>query len=408
MRLSFKGALTVVALAAASLFVATPAHAAPVSVIVDYTLDAQTPMFGPWPNYIAGSCTDRGNWIHEPRAYVERKLTVDTSGTYDLQDRRYYPTLLQDGLAFITKGDYDPNDVSNCLISIDDVGQVNLEAGVTYKMYLSSWRVNNYGLFGFRVTGPGNIFIGDFATSTVSLDADTVDRDTEATLIATPGSDTLGADLSGTVTFILDGQDLGHATIDTDTGQAALDLTVLPAGLYTVTAKYSGVAGKTFPSTTTGTLTVVLAQTTTTLDISPAEVVDGAQTTYTATVSGRYPSGNVEFYHGATLVGISPVIGGVASVTVSPSAGTYDIIANYVGDANYTASSSTVKTLLVKPAGIPGPNTGQQTEQHTQTTPPKQLPSTGTDRPHLAAPIAAGVALFAGLTLMLTRRKITE
>ncbi|MDI6024453.1 Ig-like domain repeat protein [Leucobacter sp. UT-8R-CII-1-4] len=403
MRLPFKSALTVVALAAASLLFATPAHAN-VTVAVDYTLTSQSPRLTSFPG--TGTCNTPANWYPVTSSYAQAELIVPVSGEYRFTDKASLNMfLVPDGRLVIMDGALDVNDVSNCVESVDDQSDITLAAG-TYQMYLTSYAWTPlYGNFGYEISGPGEVTVNLLGSSTVSVDAPTVDTDTAATITATPASDTPGADLSGTVTFLLDGSELVTASIDPATGSASFIANNIAVGTHTITARYSGVPGATEPSTGTGTLTVVRTQTTTTLDISPTEIVDGDQTTYTATVSGLYPSGNVEFYNGTTLVGISPIVDGVASVTVSPSVGTYNITAYYFGDANYTASDSQVKTLLVKLAGNPSTGSDPKTGQPTQTVTPKRLPNTGTDAPNLVPPIAASVALVAGLALMLTRRK---
>jgi hypothetical protein len=80
---------------------------------------------------------------------------------------------------------------------------------------------------------------------------------------------------------------------------------------------------------------------------TPAAV--GAPVTFTATVSGSTPTGNVTFYDGATALGSSAVNASAqATITTSSLArGTHSITAQYAGDANNTASTSSPLTQEV-------------------------------------------------------------
>jgi autotransporter-associated beta strand protein len=75
----------------------------------------------------------------------------------------------------------------------------------------------------------------------------------------------------------------------------------------------------------------------------------GVPWTFTATVTGSTPTGNVSFYAGATLLGTSALNGAFqASVTTSNlAAGSYSITAKYVGDTNNATSTSAVLSAQV-------------------------------------------------------------
>lgn len=116
---------------------------------------------------------------------------------------------------------------------------------------------------------------------------------------------------------------------------------VQPAGTYGSTASPAANKNDTYFSGT-GTVTVVLLPSTTTLssNLNPATV--GAAVTFTATVSGGPATGSVTFYDGATALGSSPLNGSLqATLTTSGlSTGTHTITAQYTGDSSYAASSS--------------------------------------------------------------------
>ena len=95
-------------------------------------------------------------------------------------------------------------------------------------------------------------------------------------------------------------------------------------------------------------MTVTQASSTTTLTLTPNPPVAGQTTTFTATVAGAaspapLPTGNVGFYDNGALLGTGTLTNGTATYTNSALSGTtgHTFTATFVGDANYTASSST-------------------------------------------------------------------
>ena len=106
----------------------------------------------------------------------------------------------------------------------------------------------------------------------------------------------------------------------------------------------------------TGTVTVgaLVGGTSTTLALtggsSPSNL--GAPLTFTATVAGSTPTGNVTFYAGASFIGTGALNGSFqTSVTTSSLAtGSYTIAAQYAGDTNNGASNSAaVSQVIVLP-----------------------------------------------------------
>ena len=100
----------------------------------------------------------------------------------------------------------------------------------------------------------------------------------------------------------------------------------------------------------TGTVTVATPSTTTlALTGGSASASLGDPLTFTATVSGSAPTGNVSFYAGATPLGTSALNGSFqASVTTSSlAAGSYNITAQYVGDTNNGASTSAALPIQI-------------------------------------------------------------
>ncbi|MCE9608611.1 MAG: DUF6288 domain-containing protein [Chthoniobacter sp.] len=123
-----------------------------------------------------------------------------------------------------------------------------------------------------------------------------------------------------------------------------------PNGIYSVANAATYFSG-------TGTVTVAPA-TTTALALTGGATPSsqGSPLTFTATVAGTTPTGNVSFYAGASLIGTSALNGSFqASVTTSSLAvGTYNITAQYAGNTNNGASTS--PAVVVQVAGaVPVP-----------------------------------------------------
>ena len=101
--------------------------------------------------------------------------------------------------------------------------------------------------------------------------------------------------------------------------------------------------------TGTGTLTVgsFAMITTVTSNLNPATV--GASVTFTATVIGGAPTGNVTFYDGAAALGTSALNGSFQATFGSSNlmAGTHSITAQYAGDAIHAASTSTALSQVI-------------------------------------------------------------
>jgi hypothetical protein len=87
----------------------------------------------------------------------------------------------------------------------------------------------------------------------------------------------------------------------------------------------------------------------TALAVSANNAAPTQQLTFTATVTGVIPpTGNVSFTSGSTTLGTASLTNGVATLSISfPTAGTYAVTANYVGDANNQPSSSNPASVTV-------------------------------------------------------------
>jgi hypothetical protein len=150
------------------------------------------------------------------------------------------------------------------------------------------------------------------------------------------------------VTFYNGAAVLGTAPLSA--GIASLTTSSLQAGTFTITASYSGDAN--FAASTSPALRQVVnvtskSATSTTISSSLNPSAHGQAITFTATVTstgGTPPIGEtVTFYNGLNVLGTAPLRGGIASLTTSSlQSGIHTISAAYLGDANFTGSTSPV------------------------------------------------------------------
>ncbi|MFK4145116.1 beta strand repeat-containing protein, partial [Streptomyces sp. NPDC004065] len=136
-------------------------------------------------------------------------------------------------------------------------------------------------------------------------------------------------------------------------GTATLTTSTLAVGSHALTAVYSGDTNFTGSTSPVDTQTVDQADTSTTLTSTPDPSVFGQPKTLTATVTpvppgAGTPTGTVDFYDGATLIGTATLTGGTATLTTSSLAvGSHPLTATYSGDASFTGSTSPVDTQTV-------------------------------------------------------------
>jgi len=163
-----------------------------------------------------------------------------------------------------------------------------------------------------------------------------------------------GGTATGSISFI-------DTTTSTDVGDVALvnnsaqlTLSNLPAGTHVLVANYPGDANLNPSSSPTVTATVTQAPSTTTLSSVPSPSTFNQQVTFSATVQpspSATATGTVSFYDGASLLGSGTLANNVALLQTSTLAGgSHSITARYSGDANTTASTSSVYLQTVNPA----------------------------------------------------------
>ena len=159
---------------------------------------------------------------------------------------------------------------------------------------------------------------------------------------------------TGTVTYKDGATTIGTGTLN-GSAQATFATSTLAVGSHTIAASYSGDATHAASISTplTQTVTPKKTSTSTTLISSQNPSAFGQAVTFTATVKPATtgtPSGTVTFNDGTTLLGTGTLSAGKATFTTSALAlGSHPITASYGGDANFTVSTSTTLTQIVKP-----------------------------------------------------------
>jgi hypothetical protein len=166
-----------------------------------------------------------------------------------------------------------------------------------------------------------------------------------------------GSPLTGTISFYDGTTNLCTTAVGPSAGCAASSGVGFAVGTHVLTAVYSGDTTH-LPSTSAAVTVVVTpvatkAQTTTMLTSSLDPAMSGQSMTFTANVvaagSTAMPTGVVTFFDGSTVLGMKTLVGsGVASLSTSSlSVGAHAITASYSGDANSSASVSSVLTETV-------------------------------------------------------------
>jgi hypothetical protein len=222
------------------------------------------------------------------------------------------------------------------------------------------------------------VYSGDsnFSGSTSAVLTETVNQGATTTLVSSsvnpsePGQPLIytaivaatapaGGTPTGTVTFMDGATPISGCTAQPMLGGvASCGATYAGAGVHAITAVYSGDAD--FSGSLSSLLTQTITQGATdpglVSSVNPSESGEGL--TYTVTVTAvapasGLPTGSAEFLDGASPIAgciAQPLVGGVASCSVTyAGAGVHAITAVYVGDVNFTTSTSSVLTETVNP-----------------------------------------------------------
>ena len=163
-----------------------------------------------------------------------------------------------------------------------------------------------------------------------------------------------GETLAGSISFQVDGVDIGSSTLAANSARIAGPAN-LAAGTHALTASWAGDATH-GAITLTGSHKVTalpLRASSMTLSASPATIYTGQVATFTASITdaagGTVPAGTVDFTDGPTALGTSRLgSDGRATLAVPlTGSGTHTVIATYSGDAlhNGTTAPTTVQVL---------------------------------------------------------------
>jgi RHS repeat-associated protein len=166
-----------------------------------------------------------------------------------------------------------------------------------------------------------------------------------------------GTSPSGTVTFKSGSATLGTGLLSGSgaTRTATFSAIFTTTGSKSLTAVYGGNATNKASTSTAVSQTVSKANSTVTMisSINPSSF--GASVTFTATLVGYTPSGNLTFMDGSTVLGTSSLsgTGNTRSALYASNAlagGSHSMTAVYAGDANNASSSSAALAQTVNPA----------------------------------------------------------
>ena len=157
-----------------------------------------------------------------------------------------------------------------------------------------------------------------------------------------------GRTAGGTVTFQINGNTFGTATVSGTTAVYSGSNEAWAAGTYTISAVYSGDANNN-GATTTLTQTVNKASPALRLASSTNPSIFGALT-LTATISTG-PAGTITFLDGSTSIGSATISGTTATLSAPGlTVGSHTIAASWAGNGNYNPITSASITQVVNKA----------------------------------------------------------
>jgi len=159
---------------------------------------------------------------------------------------------------------------------------------------------------------------------------------------------------TGSVTFYDNGVPIGTATLSA--GVVSFNTSSLRVATHSITAVYDGDDNFTTSTSSAVGQTVNQAGTTTSLTASPTSATSGQTVTLTATIAvvapgAGSPTGSVQFFIGTTSLGTANVSGNTAILTTTAlPVGTDSLTAQYLGDPNFTVSTSSAISVTINPA----------------------------------------------------------
>lgn len=209
------------------------------------------------------------------------------------------------------------------------------------------------------------LYAGDSAnqaSSSVEL-VQTVGPAPTTTTLSAPSTATAGQSVSlyvtvtsnlthgGTVTFKDGSTVLGTADL-VNGYSAGITTAFISGGNHSLTAEYGGDANNAVSTSNARIVAVSATSSTTVLTASANPAALGQAIVLSASISGASPSGSVTFKDGATVLGTSPVSGGVATLgTNFSTVGSHSLTASYSGDSGNSTSSGAMTEVVKTNAG---------------------------------------------------------
>jgi len=205
-----------------------------------------------------------------------------------------------------------------------------------------------------------NVAYGAWQTTTVVVEPVSAEAGSPANLMATVRPIPTG----GTVTFSVDGVEIGSSDVGTADGVAVLAHTFDNAGSYQVVANFAGTEG--FSASTSAPFTATVAPTAPVLTAVNANLkveglsVVGQTVTLTVDVDPAAAQGTVQFYKGAEAIGAPvAIVDGKATITTTLDAeGTQVLSAKFIGGEGFRDTVSNPVVLNVSAAPEPGTGGG--------------------------------------------------
>ena len=159
----------------------------------------------------------------------------------------------------------------------------------------------------------------------------------------------------GVVQLMAGSTPAGSATLSS--GSATFALNTLAAGSYALSATYAGDGLN--PAASSATVALTIARTNSAVIAQPPAqnsyaglplLLNANVTSTTPLISKATPTGTVNFMEGTTTVATAQLAAGIASgAYLSPPSGTHSIVAAYMGDANFSPSTSPAVTVVIQP-----------------------------------------------------------
>jgi sugar lactone lactonase YvrE len=171
------------------------------------------------------------------------------------------------------------------------------------------------------------------------------------TLTSTTATQSGYAVPTGSMTFFDGGTKLGTATLSD--GSGSLPVSTLALGTHTITSTYSGDSSYASGSSSNSVQIVVgnYLSSKTTLSVSPTVPMGGYNFGTTLSLSAQVasanssdstpPTGSVVFNLDGSVTSVAMNSSDVATLTLTPDAGSHVLVASYAGDKNYAFSNST-------------------------------------------------------------------